>query len=92
MNKLESLCTIELNLGPNEGSEIAGLGNVVHITPKDKVNDSGLKSDKIMFDELFRTPPEGFIIPKDNGEYDYLELYEEQKQCISKAMGWYTNS
>lgn len=88
MEEQEELQPIEIHLDPNEEPKIAGLGNVIYITPKDKINDSGLKSDKAMFDELLRTPPEGIIIPDNKHGYILKELSEDEKRDISRKMGW----
>lgn len=84
----EELQPIEIHLDQSKEPKIAGLGNVIYIRPKDKINDSGLKSDKTMFDELFRTPPEGIIIPDDKHGYILKELSEDEKRDISRKMGW----
>lgn len=78
----------DLNISSIDKKEIAGLGDVVYIMPKDKVDDSGLKSDKSMFDELFRTPPDGFIIPDDKQGYILRKLSDEDKRDVSRKMGW----
>jgi hypothetical protein len=85
MEEQEELQPIEIHLDPDKEPKIAGLGNVIYITSKDKTNDSGLKYDKAMLDELLRTPPVGIIIPDDKHGYILKELSEDK---ISRKMGW----
>lgn len=80
MKEQEKSQPIEIHLDQSKELKIAGLGNVIYITPKDEINDSGLKSVKTMVDELFRTPPEGIIIPDDKHGYIFKELSEDEKE------------
>ena len=73
-----------------ERKELEGLGEVVYVFPEEESqgDTEAKRKSKEIADKLFRTPPDGFIIPNEKGGYDCLELSEEEKQAFAKEMGW----
>lgn len=70
-----------------ERKELEGLGEVVYVFPEEESqgDTEAQRKSKEAAEMLFRTPPDGFFIPNEKGEYDYLELSEEEKQGFAKA-------
>lgn len=84
---MEGVFKVILTKGKTERKEIEGLGEVVYIFPEEESQGEteAQRKSREAAEMLFRTPPDGFLIPNEKGEYDYLELSEEEKQDFAKV-------